>query len=129
MPRFQEQSTCTVCHTEITRRQQPGARWHNFYGRDECKLAPEDGMPHTPAEITAVRLKPEVRPPWAEITLTVRTEDGATTTITQGVDAGMVYSVIEPKPVTLTGWRLEAHPERLIDDWPASLESPPGEGG
>jgi hypothetical protein len=36
---------CTVCRTGCSRRT-PDDRWHNCFGRGECRCADDDGMPH-----------------------------------------------------------------------------------
>lgn len=56
MNRIRHEGTCVRCHTECSR--DSDGIWYNFYGRDQCKLDPDEG-PHIVRDFTEVEVEPE----------------------------------------------------------------------
>ena len=109
--RVRQEGTCRVCGIECTR--EPGGRWYNFYGRDECKLAPDDGMPHIVPEWTERVLPPERVPACAEVILTIRQADGTVTTMGNRVPEGTAWSETFSELVTVVGWDVITHAAKM----------------
>jgi hypothetical protein len=103
--------TCVLCNTECTR--EPGGTWYNFFGRDQCKLDPDEG-PHVVPEWTERERPPQKIPAHAKATLHVQRPDGQVAEISQQVPVTGNWSEWFTEPMTVIGWHLSCHPEATV---------------
>lgn len=100
------------CNTECYR--EPGGRWYNFYGRDQCRSDPDEG-PHVISEFTEQPLESRPLPAMAVVHLTYRDENGEVRVMeAPPVLEGQKLEVTFPEPLPVTGWRIETTLPRLV---------------
>ena len=102
--RILDEGECERCGTECTR--EPGGQWYNFYGRDQCKLDPDEG-PHIVRTWHPLELEVAPALPQIEVVFYGRDASGqdvilAAQQLPSSPGAG--FSEQFPDPIEVTGW-------------------------
>jgi hypothetical protein len=93
------------CGKTVTR--EPGGPWYDFYGRDRCRLDPEDGQCDVPAW-HSIELPQSPPLQLSTVTLFGRDAEGKVVELVrQTLPAGAGWSEQFPEPLEVLGWSIE----------------------
>lgn len=102
--RILDEGTCRRCGKTVTR--EPGGRWYDFYGRDRCRLDPDDGQ----CDVRGWHnLEVPASPPLQMSTVTLYGRDAAGSVAViacQQLPSGAGFSEEFPEPLEVLGWSI-----------------------